>query len=66
MIFLIRCVLLREMRLIIIRVRIVFFIWRRGTLIDEVDKIEVVLPFDKKSELQTLLMRFIAKKERQV
>lgn len=36
------------------------------TLIDEVDKIEVVLPFDKKSELQTLLMRFIAKKERQV
>ena len=36
------------------------------TLIDEVDKIELVLPFDKKSELQTLLMRFIAKKERQV
>mgnify|MGYP001639998671 CR=1 FL=1 len=57
------------MRLIIIRVRIVFSIWQRDnvlTLIDEVDKIEVVLPFDKKSELQTLLMRFIAKKERQV
>ena len=66
MIFLIKCVLLREMRRITIRV---FHMAKRGnvlTLIDEVDKIEVVLPFDKKSELQTLLMRFIAKKERQV
>ena len=47
----------------------IFHMAKRGnvlTLIDEVDKIEVVLPFDKKSELQTLLMRFIAKKERQV
>lgn len=35
-------------------------------LADEIDKIEVVLPFDKKSELQSLLIKYISKKERQI
>lgn len=35
-------------------------------LIDEVDKIEVVLPFDEKGGLNSLVMKYIGKKERQI
>lgn len=35
-------------------------------LSDEIDKIEVVLPFDNKSQLQSLIIKYISKKERQV
>ena len=35
-------------------------------LADEIDKIEVVLPFDKKSVIQSLIIKYVAKKERMV
>lgn len=35
-------------------------------LADEIDKIEIVVPFDNKSQLQSLIIKYISKKERQV
>lgn len=35
-------------------------------LTDEQDKIEVVLPFDQKSAIQSLIIKYISKKERQI
>lgn len=35
-------------------------------LADEVDKIEVVLPFHQKSAIQSLIIKYISKKERQI
>ena len=34
-------------------------------LADEIDKIEVVLPFDQKSAIQSLIIKYVSKKERQ-
>ena len=36
------------------------------SLIDEEDKIEVVLPFDEKWGLNSLVMKYVSKKERQI
>jgi hypothetical protein len=35
-------------------------------LADEIDKIEVVLPFDQKSTIQSLIIKYVSKKERMV
>lgn len=35
-------------------------------LADELDKIEVVIPFDNKSQLQSLIIKYVSKKERQI
>ncbi len=40
--------------------------WDSLVMNDEVDKIEVVLPFNQKSWIQSLLIKYISKKERQI
>lgn len=40
--------------------------WNDIILADEIDKIEVVLPFEKKWGIQSLIIKYISKKERQL